>query len=183
VLIAGRREYLTGRRRLAVAPGVNLTTSRVEPVGLVQLGWACVAFWNTGGRPLAVERAGFQYLALQKDTGEPCVMRAMINIGTPIEAAVDGPTKKVYTPLGPMLAAGIHPFDLVEAIAITTGGREWCSPPQPLMKSVPSVSTAKQLSQGLEQLRESAEQPPVVGSEVGLHREDPYLLDEPPDPV
>jgi len=82
-----------------------------------------------------------------------------------------------------MLAAGIHPFDLVEGIAITTGGREWLSPPQPLIKSVPPVSTAQQLSEGLKQLRDSAEAPPVVGNEVGLHREDPYLLDEPPSSV
>lgn len=181
VLIAARREYLSGRRRLAVAPGVNFTTSRVEPVGLIRLGWACIAFWNTGGRPLAIERAGFQYLAIDKQSGQLRVMRAMLQIKSPIEAAVDGPTHKLYTPLGPMLASGISPVDVVEALCITTGGREWLSPPQPLIASIPPVGSAERFNEGLEQLRSSSEAPPVVGNEISLAIEEPYLVDTPPD--
>jgi hypothetical protein len=153
----------------------------VEPVGLVRLGWAFVALWNTGGRPLAVERAGFQYLAVVKGAEELRVMRAMVVFDAPIEAAVDGPTYKLYTPLGPMLAAGINPFDLVEAVAITTGGREWLSPPQPLIKLIPPVASAERFREGLENLRDSSEAPPVVGNELALHVEQPYLMDEPVD--
>lgn len=179
VLVAGRREYLASRKRLAVAPGIHLVSSRVEPVGEIRSAWAIVAFWNQGGRPLAIERVGFQYLALDKASGEPRVMRAMIYLDTPVEAAVDGPTGKIYTPLGPMLAAGIHPLGPLEGVAITTGGREWLSPPQPLIKSLPPVSSADQLSRGLEYLRNSADRPPTVGNEVGLLRDEPFLPDEP----
>jgi len=181
VLVAVRREYLSNRRRLAIAPGVNFTTSRVEPVGFIRLGWACVAFWNTGGRSLSVERVGFQFLAIDKSSGEPRVMRAMLQLDRPIEAAVDGATHKVYTPLGPMLVAGISPFDYVEALAITTGGREWVGPPQPLIASIPPVASVEVFKEGLEALRGSSESPPIVGDEISLRVEEPYLVDSPPD--
>jgi hypothetical protein len=180
LLIAARREFLANRKRLTLAPGVNLTTSRVEPAGEVLLGWACVAFWNTGGRPLAVERAGFQFSVHDEASGETKVIRAMIHIGTPIEAAVDGPTRKIYTPLGPMLAAGISPFDLVQAVAVTAGGREWLSPPNPLIQSIPPIVSPELLAKGLERLRDLAESPPRLGSEIGLLPEEPYLIDAPP---
>lgn len=178
--IALRREYLLGRRRLTVAPGINFTTSRVEPVGAIVAGWACVAFWNIGGRSLAVERAGFQYLAFEKGTEELRMRRAMIYMPTPVEATVDGPTHKLYTPLGPMLAAGISPFGTIEALAITTGGKEWLSPPQPLLQSIPPVGPPELLQTGLERLREEAEAPPLVGYEIGLKEEKPFLVDLPP---
>ena len=178
--VALRREYLARRLRLALAPGVNLTISRVDPVGVVLNGWACVAFWNTGGRPLAVERVGFQYLAVVKGTEDLRVMRAMIHMDTPLESAVDGPSQKVYTPLGPMLATGINPFDIVEAIAITTGGREWISPPNPLIQSIPSHVSGEQLEDGLDRLRQEVDAPPVTGNEVGLLEGRPVLADGPP---
>jgi hypothetical protein len=177
--IALRREYLAARRRLSVTPGVNLTTSRVEPIGSILNGWAVVAFWNTGGRDLAVERAGFQYLAIEKGTENVRVMRAMIHIEAAREAEVDGPTRKIYTPLGPMLASGINPFDLVEAVVITTGGREWFSPPQPLIHSVPPDVSPELLHAGLERLRDEAESPPVLGGEVGLLEGEPFLIGGP----
>lgn len=107
-------------------------------------------------------------------------MRAMIQMDASVEATVDGPTHKLYTPLGSMLAAGIHPFDLVEAVAITTGGREWFSPPQPLIASIPSIASPEQFKEGLEQLRNSAEAPPVLENEILLPSEEPFLLDQPP---
>lgn len=178
--ISLRREYLVGRRDLAVAPGINFSTSRVEPVGAITHGWACVAFWNTGGRSLAVERAGFQYLAIEKGTDKLLTRRAMIYMETPREAAVDGPTFKLYTPLGPMLAAGISLFGEVEALAITTGGREWMSPPQPLLQSMPPMVTHDLLKTGLERLRDDGEAPPLIGREIGLKEETPFLVDIPP---
>ncbi len=176
--VALRREYLASRRRLAVAPGVNFTISRVEPVGSISHAWACVMFWNTGGRSLAVERVGFQYLAVERETADLRVMRAMILVDAPIEAAVDGPSRKVYTPLGPMLAAGINPFDVLEGVAITTGGREWISPPSPLIQSIPSSVSHDQLGNGLNRLRNEAETPPATGNEIGLLEEEPFLVGE-----
>jgi hypothetical protein len=178
--IALRREYLAGRRCLSIAPGINFTTSRVEPIGSILNGWAVVALWNTGGRDLAVERAGFQYLAVEKDTENLRVMRAMIHIGTARETLVDGPTHKIYTPLGPMLASGIDPFDIIEAVVVTTGGREWLSPPQPLIQSMPPNVAPDLFRAGLKELRDKAEAPPVLGNEVGLLEEEPYLIDGPP---
>lgn len=40
--VALRREHLARRLELALAPGINLTTSRVEPVGAITGGWAFV---------------------------------------------------------------------------------------------------------------------------------------------
>lgn len=105
-------------------------------------------------------------------------MRAAILIEDPIELAVDGPSRKLYTPLGPLLAAGFHPAGFVEAVAITTGGREWFSPSQPLIQSVPSVMTPALLREGLQQLKDEAEKPPVVEDEIALHAERPFLPDE-----
>ncbi len=59
--IAVRREYISGRRNLAVGLGTNLNVSRTKPVGEITHGWACIAFWNKGGRALAVERADFVF--------------------------------------------------------------------------------------------------------------------------
>jgi hypothetical protein len=176
--IALRREFLAGRRRLAVAPTVNFSISRVEPVGALLQGWAAVAAWNTGGRSLAIERVGFQYLAVVRGTEEVRVMRAMIHMERPVTAAVDGPTQKIYTPLGPMLAGGINPFDMVEALVVTTGGREWFSPAQPLIQSVPTLVGPDLFKTGLEQLRNEAEAPPQAGDELALLQEDPFLPDE-----
>jgi hypothetical protein len=177
VLLAGRREYLLGRRRMMVAPGANLTTSRVDPVGDILLGWACIAFWNSGGHDLSVERAGFQYLVQAPGEPEPHTTRAMIHLDSPLESRVDGPTQKIYTPLGPMLAAGVNPFAVLEAFVVTTGGREWFAPPQPLIQSVPPVSSADQLRTGLERIRDAADIPPMVGRELALAREKPQLID------
>lgn len=179
--VALRRERLARRLDLALTPGVNFTTSRVEPVGTIIHGWACVALWNKGGRSLAVERAGFRYMARVKGTDEIQEMRAAILLEEPIEMTVDGPTRKVYTPLGPLLATGVNPFDILEAFAITVGGREWFSPPQPLIQSIPPVMSADLLRDGLQRLRDDAEKPPVVGNEVGLKEEQPLLPESIPD--
>lgn len=179
--VALRREWLARRLDLALAPGINFTTSRVTPVGAIVNGWACVALWNKGGRPLAVERAGFRYLASVKGTDEIQEMRAAILLEGPTEAAVDGPTKKLYTPLGPLLAAGVNPFDALEAFATTTGGKEWFSPLQPLIQSIPPVMSVDLLRDGLQRLRDDAEKPPVVGNEIGLKEEHPFLPEVIPD--
>lgn len=176
-LLAGLREFLHRRRRLKIIPGVNLTTSRIEPEGEILMGWACVAFWNAGGRDLSIEQVGFRYRAVTEG-GDERPMRAKILLDEPLKAAVDGPTQKVYTPLGPMLAAGISLFLPLEAFATTTGGHEWLSPPQPLVQSMPPVSSTEQVQRGLERLREEAQPPPLVGNEIGLAREKPRLIDE-----
>lgn len=116
--IAGRREYLSNRRRLTVVPNVRINASRQEPVGELTGAFASVQFWNTGGRPLAVERVGFRFLAEAPD-GSLQKRRAEILLEAPVEAQVDGPSHTIYTPLGPMMAGGISPFGELEAFALT----------------------------------------------------------------
>jgi hypothetical protein len=175
--IAVRREYLSSRRRLAVVPAIRINASRQEPVGEIQSAFASIQFWNSGGRALAVERVGFRFTAAAPD-GELREMRAEILLDGAIEAKVDGPSHKIYTPLGPMLAAGISPVGAVEAFALTTGGRCWSAPAQPLIRSLPPVMTNEQLGEGLARLREEAEPPPIVGAQIALHQELPLLPGE-----
>jgi hypothetical protein len=176
--IAVRREYLTGRRRLAVLPTARLNTSRVEPVGEIESAFAAVTFWNIGGRALAVERIGFRFTVVEPEDGATHQLRAEIMLEAAIEAKVDGPSHKVYTPLGPMLAAGISPFGLVEAFAVTTGERDWSASPQPLIYALPPTTDKEQLGKGLARLRDEAETPPIVGEQIALKRELPMLPGE-----
>jgi hypothetical protein len=178
--IAGRRELLGSRRRLAVRPSLRLITSRLEPVGEIVAGYACISVWNIGGRPLAVERLGFRIPLPANEIGGPFELRALIALESPIEAAVDGQSHQVFTPLGPMLAAGIDPFDLLEAFAVTTGDRDWAAPLQPLIFSRPPGMSAELLQRGLERLREGAERPPRVGDQIALTSAEPVLPDELP---
>jgi hypothetical protein len=165
------------RRRLAVVPNVRLNISRQEPVGTVTGAFASVQFWNIGGRALAVERVGFHFLAEAPD-GSLRKRRAEILLEAPIEARVDGPSHTVYTPLGPMMSAGISPFGEVEAFAATAGGRSWSAPLQPLIHTLPPLVTDEQLGEGLTRLREEADPPPVVGEQIALHQVLPVLPEE-----
>lgn len=168
-----------GRRQLAVQSSVRLITSRLEPdLGHVLAGYACVGFWNTGGRSLAVERVGFRFYVDEPAPGRPIERVAYIHMDQPIEAKVDGPSHQVYTPLGPMLAAGIDPFDLLEAFAITTGGKEWAAPMQPLIFSLPPGLSAEEFSNDLVGLREAADRPPMVGNQVPLKPAEPVLPED-----
>lgn len=175
--LALRREYLVNRRRLVVVPNVRLNISRQEPVGEVTGAFASIRFWNAGGRDLAVEQVGFRFLAEAPD-GSLRNRRAEILLEAPIEVQADGPSHTVYTPLGPMMSAGINPFGEVEAFAATAGGRWWSAPLQPLIHSLPPLVTDKQLGEGLTRLREKAEPPPVVGEQIALHQVQPVLPEE-----
>lgn len=179
--VALGREMVSRRKRLAVRPGVNYNISRRDPIGAVTHAWAFVQFWNTGGRPIAVERAGFKYY-VSTDLGDGVMglkeTWAEIAISKPIELPVDGPSAKVHTPLGPMLAAGIDPVSDVYAYAITAGDREWEGSPQPLVQSLLPPMTPELLLDGLEALTLEAELPPKIGHLISLRQEGPYL---PPD--
>ena len=105
-------------------------------------------------------------------------MRAEILLKAAIEAKVDGPSHKIYTPLGPMLAAGINPFAPVEAFAVTSGEREWSAPAQPLIYALPPMTDNAQLGKGLARLRDVAEPPPIVGEQIALKQELPVLPGE-----
>jgi hypothetical protein len=177
--IAIRRAVLAGRRRLAVQSSVNLITPRLEPdLGRVLAAYACVGFWNVGGRPLAVERVGFRFAVDDPAPGRPFLRVAQIQLDAPIEAAVDGPSHKVFTPLGPMLAAGIDPFDLLEAFAVTTGEKEWSAPMQPLIFSLPPGLSTEEFSNDLVRLRDKADRPPMVGDHILLKSAEPVLPDK-----
>lgn len=176
--IAVRREVLLGRRRLVVRPSLRIITSRLEPdLGHVLAAYACIAFWNTGGRSLSVERVGFRFYVADPAPGRPVERIAYIHADEPIEVKVDGPSHQIFTPLGPMLAAGIDPFDLLEAVAITTGGKEWAAPMQPLVFSLPPGLSPEEFSDDLVLLRGSADRPPMVGNQIPLKPAEPVLPD------
>jgi hypothetical protein len=179
VTIGGRREWIASRRKLMIAPGVNFNISRDDPSTLTHA-WALVSFYNRGGRDLSVERVGFRWYS-EEEEGEVLHLwqrDAAIPIAEPIPAPVDGPTRKVYTPLGPLLAAGVNPVAPIEAYAVTAGNRRWLSPMQPLLHTVPPGTTPEALEAGLKKLAGDAEAPPEAGGLVWLHREEPYLPDE-----
>jgi hypothetical protein len=177
VVIALRREWLSSRRRLAVAPGVNFNISRTDP-GEVTHAWAFITFWNSGGRALSVERAGFRYHVGQWEGEKLLQMHehvAAIPLDEPIELPVDGPSRRVSTPLGALLASGVDAFSPIEAFAVTTADRQWLSPPRALIRGVPPATTKQQLDAGLNKLTEEAELPPAADWLVWLPREDPFL--------
>lgn len=176
--VALGREATQRRRRLAVRLGLHLNVSRTEP-GTVTLAWAVVEFWNTGGRPLSVEHAGFRYFTLYEDGSPRNEYRMEVPLGSPVELPVDGPSRKVTTPIGPMLKAGLDPLSPVQAFAVTTGDLEWFGPPEPLVRAVPPFSTLERLMGDLAKLAEAAELPPSVGGLVWLMPEEPYLPDRP----
>jgi hypothetical protein len=159
--LAARREVLAGRRRLAVAPNCNFNLSREDEPRLTQT-WARVAFWNVGGRPLAVEHVGFSYFVVdpQDDALHMWEYTAEIPLPAPIELPVDGPTRKVSTPMGPLLSAGLSPVEPIIAFAITTGGRRWQSPPQMLISAPPRGISLEHFSDDLATLRDAAVAPP-----------------------
>jgi hypothetical protein len=99
---------------------------------------------------------------------------------TPVELPVDGPTRKLHTPLGPMLQAGINPFVGLRAYAITQGRREWLSNPQPLIESLPSpdISPRYLFMVGLKRLGDEAEPPPAVEDVLALKCDEPFLPGE-----
>lgn len=179
--VALRREVHVNRRRLSITPGVHFNVSRKEP-GEITHGWACVRAWNSGGRDISVEHVGFQYLAQIRSGSNSkqalAEMRAEITLNEPFLLAADGPSVKVYTPLGPLLVDGVSPVHPIQAFAITTGDREWMSVEQPLLSSLPPTSSLEQLERGLDHLRDTAEQPPVAGNLIWLNREEPFLPEE-----
>lgn len=180
--ISVRRELVAGRRRLAVAPGSNFIMGTGDEPELMH-GWALVAVWNTGGRPLAVERVGFRYNVFDAASDEGVLhiwqYHAHIALGDPIELPVDGPTRKIYTPLGPILAAGIDPTASLEAFAVTTGDHWWISPPQALIQALPPGMNEDQLGAELTKLKAAAEVPPSHDRQVYLRATLPIPLADP----
>jgi hypothetical protein len=161
-----------------VALAVNYNVSRVRP-GEITHAWAGVAFWNIGGRALSAEKVGIYFHAIVDDGHEQ--RNAAIPLDDPIDAPVDGPTRVVYTPLGPLLAAGLDLGAPTAGFVQTAGQRQWLSSLTPLVTDTPPGSTPEQLGAGLRRLRNEAETPPIHQGLVWLTQEDPYLPSEPPD--
>ena len=168
--IGVRREVLASRRRLVVEAGSNFTLSRTDPAR-VALAWWIVAVRNPGGRALAVERIGMECVA----GGEPRV--AEVNLDEPIELPVDGPQRKVYTPLGPILAAGVVPFSTVRPFAVTTGGKWWYAEPRPLVMLVPPGVVPEHFAENLGKLMEASEPAPLHGQMMFLAPDQPRLIE------
>lgn len=179
--LALRREVLARRTRLAVRPGVSVNMTRDEGPPRITHAWAFVNFWNIGGRPLAAERVGFTYLVTNDQSGKSLSPSAYhehrldIHLDGAIELPVDGPSHRVSTPLGPLLKAGMDPHSLIRAFVITTGDKEWVSPPQGLLGNLPPMTTRDQLANALHRLADDAALPAIVGQMAALVREEPYL--------
>jgi hypothetical protein len=162
--LAARREYVAGRTRLAIEHGIHLQMSR-ETRGEILNAWLLVRVWNNGGRPLAVERVGLHFFrsweeenAIHVDVHPSYIEFALQ--GQAIELAPNGPSHRLYTPLGPLLKIGIDPIDEpVWAWARTTNGREWTDRMHPILQLPPPGSTPEQVGAGLRRLRDEAEPP------------------------
>lgn len=175
--IATRREYLAGRKRLRVAPGCNYNISR-EDDPRVTHAWAFVAVWNIGGRALSVERAGFRYAVSDPpEEGVETVWeyRAEITFDGAIELPVDGPTRKIYTPVGPLLAAGVNPVVPIQAFAVTTGGRWWYAPPQMLISEPPPGISLEAFGESIAAISDASSVPPSADRLIWLAHEEPFL--------
>jgi hypothetical protein len=175
--VALSREAMQRRRRLAVRHGIHYNVSRTEP-GTVTLAWATVEFWNAGGRPLAVQHAGFSYSTFFEDGTPRSEYRMEIAMSGAKELPVDGPSQKVTTPLAPMMAAGLDPFSPVQAFVVTTGDQAWFGPLEPLVHYVPPFSRER-LIDDFVNLTEAAEVPPAVEGLIWLMPEEPYLPEGP----
>ncbi len=180
-VIAARREVIARRKRLALTHGTYFNVRRDEP-GHVSHAWALIQFWNTGGRPLAVEHAGFRYFVVHDEGNPPYAVerRAEVALEGPIEVPVDGQSQRVGTPLGPLMKAGLDPWSPVQAFAVTTGAKEWFGAPEPLVKEGHAHavgSSPERLMADLDDLADRAELPPAMfgGELIALNREDPYL--------
>jgi len=158
----------------------NCGSPGTDPIGLVTAGWAGVFLRNAGGRPLAIEHVGLEF-AVQVDErdGKPVLMevRGEIYLEEPIEPAPDGPNRRVYTPIGPLLTVGFDPLSpLTRAWAKTSDGREWRGPAQPWIQQIPPGSTEELLGLGLGELARSAERPPIAGTLVWLEKVNPVVM-------
>lgn len=179
--VAFRREAIARRRRLAIRHGVHFNVRRDVP-GHVNLAWALVSVWNTGGRPLSVEHVGFRYFVIRDESDAPETVehRAEIALDHPIELAVDGPSERVGTPLGELMKAGVDTRSPIQAFAVTTGEKEWFGTPKPLVEPEQAItigSTPDRLIEDLNKLAETSELPAATlgGTLIALKREAPYL--------
>jgi hypothetical protein len=196
--LAVRREIHASRLRVQVGQLSYFSVSRSAPVGLVNAAWAGVFIRNAGGRPFAVEHVGLEF-ALPVDAGSqdfPAVgrtyfgddpvyeiVRGEIFLEEPVEPAPDGPVRRVYTPLGPLLALGFDPLSPVtRAWLKTADGREWRGPSEPWLQQVPPGSSAELVEQGLKLLADKAEPAPRADGLVWLEKVRPVLPGDPPPP-
>jgi hypothetical protein len=178
--IATRREVLAQRKRLHVEHGSFLVTSREEPRQL-ERAWVSIRLTNTGGRPLAVEHIGIEWAERVAGYTQLVMRRGEVALDQPIVIEPDGPSRRVTTPLGPLLRLGLDPRqDPTWAIAFTTGEVEWVGTVHPLVTNMPQSLTEEAANAGFARLREEAEDPPdIEGTGLyGLRYEDPMLPEE-----
>jgi hypothetical protein len=180
---AVRREIRASRLRLHLGQLSYYSVSRRDPAGLVNAGWAGVYLRNAGGRPLAVEHVGLEF-ALPVVEGDELkaleLVRGEIFLEEPIEPAPDGPIRRVYTPIGPLLALGFDPTSpMTRAWAKTADDREWRGPAEPWLQYVPPGSTVELVGKGLKQLTDDAEPAAKADGLVWLERVRPVLPDDP----
>jgi hypothetical protein len=183
---AVRREVRSSRVRLHLGQLTYWSVSRQDPVGLVTQAWAGVFLRNAGGRPIAVEHVGLEFmLPVDERDDSPTMMmvRGEIYLEEPIEPTPDGPIRRVYTHVGPLSAAGFDPLSpLTRAWAMTSDGREWRGPAEPWIQQIPPGSTEELVGLGLSELARRAEPPPAAGGLVWLEKVTPVLPDGPPRP-
>ena len=104
------------------------------------------------------------------------VVRGEISVDDPLEPTPDGPARRVYTPLGPLLALGFQAMSpLTRAWAKTADGREWRGPEEPWLQHIPPGSTPELVGEGMRRLADAAEPAHRAGSLVWLDRVKPVL--------
>jgi len=183
--VAVRREFMASRRRLRVERGWHFATSK-DGDEIIDV-WVYVMAWNTGGRALSLEHCGFSWLSegdvktferqqgLKMDPGARLwnEHRAEINmLGVDaIEVSPDGPTVKVMTRIGPLLALGLDPLgDDVAPFVVTAAERYWWGRPGPLLPRIPADVSREHVAEALARIRDEAERPTGDGHLYGLPR-------------
>ena len=183
--ISLRREIVISRVRVAIEHRLNMTINRQtrELTGA----WLTIRVVNSGGRVVSVERVGLEWFRSWEEGhalhGEMASTVAEIALdGGFMELRPNAPSQRVSTPLGPLLAEGVDPFDEpLWAWGHTSDGREWRGPPHPIvLPGVPPPPgvTWDSVRAGFARLREEAEaigQPHPERRFLVLAREEPQL--------
>jgi hypothetical protein len=186
VAVAVRREVVVSRVRVGIEHRLNMTIDR-ETLELSGA-WLTLRVVNRGGRVVSIERLGVEWIrhweegrAIHIDV-VPVVAEIALS-GAFLELRPNAPSQRVSTPLGPLLAQGVDPFeDDLWSWGHTADGREWRGPPHPIVLPVPPPPGLSwdRVREGFLRLQEEAEAvaPPQLDRKfVVLAPEVPRLIE------
>lgn len=191
--VALRREIVASRIRVGIEHRLNMTLNREtrELTGA----WLTVRVVNRGGRTVSVERLGVEWIHTWQEGRElhiDMVPRiAEISLGGAfLELRPNAPSQRASTPLGPLLAEGVDPFETeLWAWAHTADGREWRGPAHPVVipgSPPPPGLTWERLRECFERLRNEATRtaPPQLERKfLVLALEEPAFTESGQDPA